>query len=527
MSDTTLNRTVPRSAAAHPETAPMLLEVEDLNVSYGQTKALVDASIAVRRGEVHALIGENGCGKSTLVKTISGIVRPGSGTLTWQGEVTSLRRPREAQRRGIVTVFQETLVADELSILDNLCLGQGGTFRRGHSRAEAERMAVEQMSRLGLGNLDLHQPMWRLPLSRRHLVAIGRALTRPWDLLLLDEATSALDIEDRERLFTVIREGAAEGRGILYISHRLDEIETLADTVTVLRSGRTVGVLDRTSMSRQEIVRLMSPPTRVARERVDRAASRAPSEGAPVLRVEGARLDAAGRTFDLDVRAGEILGLAGLEGHGHARFLRCLAGWESLEEGTVVASEPGTGDSSEIRNAIDASRAQVAYVPGDRKREGIFAASSVEDNLTLPALRRYSRMGLLDLGRMRAAAAGLSERMRLVAASPKVAIETLSGGNQQKVVLGRWIATSPRVLLLDDPMRGVDVNSKADIMAVLSELVAEGVSLVLLSTEVEELVDVCHRVAVFREQSLHQLLPREALDEETLVAAMLGEGAER
>jgi ABC-type sugar transport system ATPase subunit len=383
------------------------------------------------------------------------------------------------------------------------------------------------MSRLGLGDLDLSQPMWRLPLSRRHLVAIGRALTRPWELLLLDEATSALDIEDRERLFTVIREGAAEGRGILYISHRLDEIETLADTVTVLRSGRSVGVLDRSSMSRQEIVRLMSPPTRAARERVDRAAAAAPSTGAPVLRVQGARLDPAGRPFDLEIEAGEILGLAGLEGHGHARFLRCLAGWESLEAGTVTAPDPATGEARTIRTAMDASRSQVAYVPGDRKREGIFAASSVEDNLTLPALRRYSRLGFLDLGRVRAAAAELSERMRLVAAGPQVAIETLSGGNQQKVVLGRWIATAPRVLLLDDPMRGVDVNSKADIMAVLSELVAEGVSLVLLSTEVEELVDVCHRVAVFREQSLHELLPQEALHEETVVAAMLGEGVER
>ncbi|MCW2847439.1 MAG: hypothetical protein JWR90_1413 [Marmoricola sp.] len=504
-----------------------LLEVSDLNVSYGQTRALVDASIVVRRGEVHALIGENGCGKSTLVKTISGIVRPGSGTLTWQGEAASLRRPRDAQRRGIVTVFQETLVADELSVLDNLCLGQGGTFRRGQGRAEAERAATKQMSRLGLGDLDLSQPMWRLPLSRRHLVAIGRALMRPWDLLLLDEATSALDIEDRERLFTVIREGAAEGRGILYISHRLDEIETLADTVTVLRSGRIAGVLDRSVMSRSEIVRLMSPPSRAVRERVDRAASAAPSAGTPVLRVEGARLDAAGRAFDLEIAAGEILGLAGLEGHGHARFLRCLAGWDSLHAGTVTAIDPDSGTSTPIRNATNANKAQVAYVPGDRKREGIFAASSVEDNLTLPALRRFSRMGLLDLGRMRTAASELSERMRLVAASPQVAIETLSGGNQQKVVLGRWIATSPRVLLLDDPMRGVDVNSKADIMSVLSELVAEGVSLVLLSTEVEELVDVCHRVAVFREQSLHQLLPREALDEETVVAAMLGEGAER
>jgi ABC-type sugar transport system ATPase subunit len=526
MSDETLNAETALSTGTGFVGGPMLLEVSGLHVSYGQTKALVDASLAVRRGEVHALIGENGCGKSTLVKTISGIVRPGSGTIRWQGEETSLRRPREAQTKGIVTVFQETLVADELSVLDNLCLGQGGTFRQGLRRSEAERSAVEQMGRLGLADLDLDQPMWRLPLSRRHLVAIGRALMRPWDLLLLDEATSALDIEDRERLFTVIRDGAAQGRGVLYISHRLDEIETLADKVTVLRSGRTVGVLDKTTMSRQEIVKLMSPPTRAVRERVDRSATTAETSSTPVLAVEGAKLSDSAEPFDLVVSSGEILGLAGLEGHGHARFLRCLAGWESLSDGKVTALD-SRGDSATIRTAADASRAGIAYVPGDRKREGIFAALSVEDNFTLPTLRRFAKMGLLDLGRMRAAAAELSTRMRLVAAGPDVAIETLSGGNQQKVVLGRWIASQPRVLLLDDPMRGVDVNSKADIMAVLSQLVTEGVSLVLLSTEVEELVDVCHRVAVFREQTLQDVLPRTDLDEETVVAAMLGEGVRK
>jgi ABC-type sugar transport system ATPase subunit len=341
-------------------------------------------------------------------------------------------------------------------------------------------------------------------------------------LLLLDEATSSLDIEDRQRLFTVIREGAAEGRGVLYISHRLDEIETLADTVTVLRSGRTVGVLNRASMSRQEIVRLMSPPTRAVRARVDQvtALEQTPA-AAPVLAVHGARLTATAEPFDLSLQPGEVLGLAGLEGHGHARFLRCLAGWDSLTTGTVVAHD--AGGATTIHTAADAQRSHVSYVPGDRKREGIFAALSVEDNLTLPTLNRFAHLGMLDTKRLRTSTLKMTKRMQLVAAGPDALIETLSGGNQQKVVLGRWIASSPRVLLLDDPMRGVDVNSKADIMAVLSALVADGVALVLLSTEVEELVDVCHRVAVFREQSLFDVLARTDLDEETVVAAMLGE----
>lgn len=505
--------------------APALLEVSGLRVSYGRTKALVDVSLTVDAGQVHALIGENGSGKSTLVKTISGIVRPGGGTLAWQGDKTDFRGPHDAQRRGIVTVFQETLVADELSVFDNLSLGMGGMFRSGASRSAVERSARKQLGRLGLGDLDLDLPVWRLPLSRRHLVAITRALMRPWRLLLLDEATSALDIEDRQRLFAVIREGAAEGRGVLYISHRMDEIEALADKLTVLRSGQTVGVMDRESVSRMEMIRLMSPPTRALRETAQRDGPMAvdASSAPPALWVMGARLTDAAQPFDLSVRPGEVLGLAGLEGHGQARFLRCLAGWEDLTDGEVLVPETTPGAGTHIRTPRDAHRAHIAYVPGDRKRDGIFAALSVEDNFTLPVLGQFARGGVLNIRRLRRSAEELSARMRVKMQNLDAAIETLSGGNQQKVVLGRWIAASPRVMLLDDSMRGVDVNSKAEIMTVLMELVADGVALVLLSTEVEELVDLCHRVAVFREQSLFRVLDRAQIAEETVVAAILGE----
>ncbi len=237
----------------------------------------------------------------------------------------------------------------------------------------------------------------------------------------------------------------------------------------------------------------------------------------------GARLTDAAQPFDLSVRPGEVLGLAGLEGHGQARFLRCLAGWEDLTDGEVLVPETTPGAGTHIRTPRDAHRAHIAYVPGDRKRDGIFAALSVEDNFTLPVLGQFARGGVLNIRRLRRSAEELSARMRVKMQNLDAAIETLSGGNQQKVVLGRWIAASPRVMLLDDSMRGVDVNSKAEIMTVLMELVADGVALVLLSTEVEELVDLCHRVAVFREQSLFRVLDRAQIAEETVVAAILGE----
>lgn len=502
-----------------------LLEVVDVDVSYGPTKALEHASLRVFPGEVHALIGENGSGKSTLVKTISGIVRPGAGHLRLRGASVRLRGPREAQNAGIVTVFQETLVADELSVLDNLCLGADGMFRAGARRPASAEKARAHLGELGLGDLDLDTPLWRLSLSRRHLVAIARALMRPWSLLILDEATSALDIEDRQHLFAMIRRRTAEGRAVLYISHRMDEIEDLAAKVTVLRSGRTVGLLEGKEISRAAILRLMSPPSQEVRARVDHAQAPANSgePAAPLLTARGVRLAPAASPFDLELRPGEVVGLAGLEGHGQVTFLRCLAGWERPRAGEIEAFD-GTGRARAVRTARAALRNGIAYVPGDRKTEGIFAALSVLDNLTMPDLGRYATAGLLNLRRERKAAQQSVKQLRVRTRGLDVPVESLSGGNQQKVVLGRWIATRPRVLLLEDPMRGVDVTSKAEIMAVLSDLVSQGVSLVLLSTEVEELVDFCSRVAVFRDQGLSTVIEREDLTEQALVSAMLGAG---
>jgi ABC-type sugar transport system ATPase subunit len=519
--ETTIDRGVAPGLSEQP-----LLEVSDLHVSYGETRALIGASLAVGPGEVHALIGENGCGKSTLVKTISGIVRPGSGGLRWHGESMSFRRPRDAQSAGIMTVFQETLIADELSVLDNLCLGLDGIFRAGMKKASAADAARAQLDKLGLVDVGLNEPLWRLPLSRRHLVAIARALMRPWELLILDEATSALDIEDREHLFAVVRENAANGRGVLYISHRMDEIENLAAKVTVLRSGETVGVMARDEMSREKILRIMSPPSRAERERVDEARQAGPARGAQkaVLRTVDLQLAGSAAPINIELAQGEVLGLAGLEGHGQVTFLRCLAGWQRPHAGTVTVDTAGSSQPSQIIGPRQALRHGVAYVPGDRKREGIFGALSVLDNLMLPSLSRFARGGVLNLAKEREAAAALADRLKVKTASLTTAIESLSGGNQQKVVVGRWIAIAPRILLLEDPMRGVDVTSKAEIMRVLSELVAEGVSLMFLSTEVEELVDFCDRVLVFREQSVTEVILRTGLTEESVVSAMLGTG---
>jgi ABC-type sugar transport system ATPase subunit len=502
-----------------------LLEVSDLNVSYGRTRALIDANLIIKAGEIHAVIGENGCGKSTLVKTISGIVRPSSGTLKWKQTSTIFKGPRAAQAAGVVTVFQETLVADEMSVLDNLCLGTDGTFRHGLGRQISRLMGRKHLDELGLHEVGLDAPLWQLPLSRRHLVAIARALMRSWSLLILDEATAALDVSDSRRLFGIIRKAKTNGRSILYISHRMDEIEDLADNVTVLRSGRAVGLLARKDVTRRAMLDLMSPPTLATRALVDRKLSEIsehPSHTQDIVfRATDVKLESHAEPLNLDIVRGEVIGLAGLEGHGQVGFLRCLAGWQKPQAGRLVLMVV-PDRSTEIKSSQQMLAHSVAYVPGDRKREGIFASLSVLDNLMLPSLGKFSTAGIIALSKVGQRAADLIERMKVKPPVLGATIENLSGGNQQKVVVGRWIATGASVLLLEDPMRGVDVTSKAEIVGVLSRLVDDGATLVFLSTEVEELVDICHRVVVFRDQTIFRVINRTELTTQAIVSAMLG-----
>jgi ABC-type sugar transport system ATPase subunit len=499
--------------AAHRE---MSFEVCGVRVDYGATRALDDVTLRLRAGEVHALIGENGSGKSSLVKVLSGIVRPTRGTVAAFDGDFRLRRPRDAQRAGIVTVFQETLIADDLSVADNIALGRDGWLRRSDSGRDARRAAAMVLERLGcdLGTLDTRAG--DLSLSQQHQVAIARALARPWQLLILDEPTSALDVQAREPLFALVRDGAATGRSILYISHRMEEIEALADRVSILRAGHLVATVEKVEATHERLVRLMSHE----RSAATIPQQRARTLGAPRLVTTDLRLEQRHDPIELMLRGGEALGLAGLEGHGQVEFLRCLGGWVRPATGSVAIVR-SDGTTHTIRTGVDAFAEGVAYAPGDRKRDGIFAEMSVVDNLLLPTMRDYVRWGLLSVrdykiaGRELAARAGVRGELN----DP---VGRLSGGNQQKAVVGRWIARTPRVLLLDDPMRGVDVAAKAEIFGAVHWLIEQGTAVVLLSTEVLELVEFCDRVLVFRDHELACQLAGADLNQTDVLGAMLG-----
>ena len=506
------------------------LVIEGLSRSFDQTRALNSATLRVCPSEIHSLVGENGSGKSTLIKILSGVLRPDSGTLVWEGEARQIGSPRSAQGMGIATVFQETLIVPEMTVRDNIYLGTDRLFRYGHRKGEEIAGARRALSDLGLDGLDLDRPMWTLSLAERQLTTVARAIIRPWRLLVLDEATSALDAQQRDRLFDYLRLARAAGKSILFTSHRMDEVLGLADRITVLRQGATVATMEASVASRRGILGHMSG--REAHADVDVAGQTGPRRNGerqqsprsrPVLRVEELTLRPGSKPISAEVKAGEILGLAGLEGQGQVGFVECLCGLRRPVDGRVLALRD-SGESHPVRSYRGANRLGIRYVPRDRRYEGLFGPLSVFDNFAITLWGDLSRLGLLRRQQARRRFAGFAQSSRLVSASPRRPISILSGGNQQKVLLGRWIAMRPRVLVVNDPLRGVDHNTKEELYALFRRLAADGVAIIFLSTEIAELLTLTDQIAVFHEGSLVAMLPTEMSSDTDVVAAMFGDG---
>jgi len=528
------------------------LDIQDLSRSFGETKALRSATLRVAPGEIHSLAGENGSGKSTLIKILSGVLRPDSGTLTWEGDVKRhLASPSGAQAMGISTVFQETLFAPEMTVRDNIFLGTDRLFRYGRRKGAELDTARQAMTDLGLDGLDRDRPMWMLSLAERQLVTIVRAIVRPWRLLILDESTSALDAQQRDRLFDYLRLARSQGKSVLFTSHRMDEVLGLADRITVLRQGTTVATMAVGEASRRGILGHMSgraeganmtsadtadivsaaPLSRLEADRqaagqpaatVHAPAGRTPVLRTPVLRTTGLTLRPSSRPISLEVGAGEILGLAGLEGQGQVEFVECLTGLRKPVSGELAALG-ASGTAHPVRHYSGANRLGIRYVPRDRRHEGLFGPLSVFDNFAVTLWADFNRFGVLRRQQARKRFADFAESSRLVSASPARAISTLSGGNQQKVLLGRWIAMRPRVLVVNDPLRGVDANTKEELYGLFRRLAADGVAIIYLSTEITELLTLTDQIAVFHEGSVVAMLPSETSSDTDVVAAMFGD----
>jgi ABC-type sugar transport system ATPase subunit/ribose/xylose/arabinose/galactoside ABC-type transport system permease subunit len=484
-----------------------LLAIEGVTKSFGPTVALRDCSLDLRPGEVHALMGENGSGKSTLVKILSGVHRPDGGLVRIDQQPLRARSPRAAVAAGVATVFQEVQCVPGQSVFDNLWLGTDGMLRRaGPPQADRRGKARAVLAELlggEPGDALLNAPAGSLSLSERQAVAICRALLREPKVLILDEATSALDVATRDRLFTAVRNLTTAGGAVLFISHRMDEVTEIADRVTVLRSGESVATLGAAQAQIGALVELMTGGEQLVQPEAA-AATAAVLEGAGL----GPVVLEAGR---LQLRAGEIVGLAGLEGQGQDEYL-----W-ALRSGQPHRG-PGAGPPSHM--ARPPSR--IAYVARDRREESIFPPLSIRENFTAATLDADTRGGLISARHAAARFAPYIDRLKIRLGRDHDAITTLSGGNQQKVVIARALASEPAVLLLNDPTRGVDIGAKRDIYALLRELAADGMAIVMLSTEVDEHLELMDRVLVFRDGRPQAELQRDELSRSAIVRAFFG-----
>lgn len=493
------------------------LYMSDVEKQFGATRALKGVALEVRPGEVHALIGENGAGKSTLMKVLSGALSPDRGHIELDGRPYAPAGPLEARESGVVMIYQELNLAPDLSVEENIVLGAEPRRFGWVDRKQRRALARDALAELRHEDLPLEVPVYRLSVAEQQVIEIARALIYDARLLIMDEPTSSLTRSDVEELFAIVHRLRARGVSIIYISHFLEECQAVADRYTVLRDGLTVGTGPMEDANVPTLVRLM-----VGRELSDIYPRRAHEIGPPVLETRGLSGDPKPTSVDLTLRAGEILGIAGLVGAGRTETLRALFGLDRVEAGEVLVW------SREHTHARPAERLKegVGLLSENRKEEGLMLNQSLADNLTMTRFRPFQRLGFLDGARQRAAAREWIERLDIRAEGPLQPVGQLSGGNQQKVAFGRLLYHEARILLLDEPTRGIDVGSKAQLYRLIVALAAEGKAVLFVSSYIPELLGICDTIAVMCRGRLVARRPTAAWTEEEILSAALGQEAE-
>ena len=489
------------------------LEMRDISKSFPGIRALSDVDLVVNAGEVHAIVGENGAGKSTLMKILAGVYQPDGGTIHLQGEEVRISGPIDARKRGIGMVYQELNLVPDLTVAENISLGSTpskfGLVRRRELRENAQAV----LSALD-AKIEPDALLGSLTVSQQQIVEIAKSYALRPSIIVLDEPTSSLSEHEAQALFRVIKRMREDGIAIIYISHRLREVLDLADQVTVLRDGRQIETRDSAGLTAGEMIRLM-----VGRELTDVFPKRMVPIGDRVLEVEGLTRTGTFDNVSLNVRAGEIVGLAGLVGAGRTEVARAIFGLDQAQGGEVRVN----GVKVVARKPHDGLAAGIAYVPEDRKRDGVVPSASIKDNISLPVLGQISRGGWISRAKEQRLA---TEQVTALGVSPPVIerpVDTLSGGNQQKVVIAKWLAAKPRVLILDEPTRGVDVGAKADIHEIIGELAAAGTAILLISSELPEVLAVSDRIFVLHEGQVTAEIDREEANETNVMQAATGE----
>ncbi|MBK8025902.1 MAG: sugar ABC transporter ATP-binding protein [Chloroflexi bacterium] len=498
-----------------------LLTLKDVSKSFPGVRALQGVHFDMMPGEVHALLGENGAGKSTLIKIISGVHEPDTGEIRLDGKPVHLTNPREAQAVGIATIYQELSLYPELTVAENIFMGHAPRRQLGPMKvinwAEMSSRAKEILASLNIHDLDVRRKVGSLSVGNRQRVEIAKALSINARILIMDEPTAALTEADVIRLFEIVRLLRQRGVAIIYISHRLGEVFELADRVTVLRDGQYIGTNAVKDVTPDHLISMMVGRT------IDNLFPKLDTTvGAPVLEVRSLWNKPLCRDVSFQVCAGEIVGLAGLVGSGRSEVAQTIFGITPAQSGEIILN----GRPIRVRNPGDAMKHGIAYVPEDRGTQGLIREMRIRENVSLAVLKTLTETGFINRRAERELAAHAIEQLGIRAYSPEQLVSKLSGGNQQKVVVSKWLASKPKVLIMDEPTRGVDVGAKAEIHRLISELASQGLAILMISSELPEVLGMSDRVLVMREGRIVAEFARKDATQQNIVSAMMREDSE-
>jgi rhamnose transport system ATP-binding protein len=492
-----------------------LLSLTHISKSFPGVQALNDVHFEMRAGEVHALLGENGAGKSTLIKIISGVHRPDSGEIRIDGKPVTLHNPRDAQLKGVATIYQELSLYPELTVAENIFMGHAprNRLRMIDWRAMNAR-AREILDSLNITDMDVNRKVGTMTVGNRQRVEIAKALSLNARILIMDEPTAALTEADVQRLFSIVRLLRERGVGIIYISHRMEEVFLLADRVTVLRDGLYVDTKQVSETNQDELISLMVGRT------IDHLFPKLPTTiGEPVLEVRNLVRKPLTRGISLQIRRGEIVGVAGLVGSGRSELAQVIFGITPAEGGEILVD----GKPVRIRRPADAMNLGIAYVPEDRGTQGLIRQMRIRENVSLAMLRQLAHGAFISFGAERRLAQETIRQLNIRAYSYDQIVNKLSGGNQQKVVVGKWLARKPRVLIMDEPTRGIDVGAKAEIHRLMSELAQQGMAVLMISSELPEVLGMSDRILVMRNGRISGEFSRAEATQEQIAQAMMSE----
>ena len=509
-------RTIEENVSTEATNAPPSAALAGVSKRFAATQALSDVSLDVVAGEIHALVGENGAGKSTIVKVFAGIYQPDAGTVVLDGKPTLLHGPAHARSLGIAVVHQEPRLFPDLTVAENVFMGHAPISRLGTVKWQEMRQSADRIFESLNVRMDAGEVVRGLSMADQQLIEIAKALSIDAPVLILDEPTASLSAHEVERLFSIVRQTRDRGVAILFVSHRLEEVFQLCDRATVLRDGRHVITAPTSELDAPTLVRHM----------VGRSVSLFPRSAAHIgdvlLDVRGLTRVGGFRDVSFSVRSGEIVGLSGLVGAGRTEIARVLFGLDRADAGEIRLD----GKRVSFKSPSEALGAGVAYVPEDRHIDGLVEGFTISENVTLPIIPRLFPRLFMRTSRERTLAAGYAERLRIRATSVDDLIEALSGGNQQKVVIAKWLATKPRVLILDEPTRGVDIGAKVEVHRIISDLAASGLGIILISSELPEVLAMSDRILVLHEGHMTAEIPRADATEERVMLAATGQNAE-